>query len=107
MTLASEYPQASFSFHKADVADWDQLAEVFEKVYNEQGRIDIVFANAGISREVSFILDEEKPSKPQLLTLEVNLIGTLNSMYRIYELWEILADSPCSRQAGNTLHQKE
>ncbi|OAL45662.1 15-hydroxyprostaglandin dehydrogenase [Pyrenochaeta sp. DS3sAY3a] len=79
-TLASEYPQASFSFHKANVADWDQLAEIFEKVYDEQGRIDIVFANAGISREISFILDEEKPSKPQLPTLEVNLIGVLNTV---------------------------
>jgi NADP-dependent 3-hydroxy acid dehydrogenase YdfG len=81
--LSSEYRQASFSFHKTDIVNWGQLAQVFQQIYNEQGRIDIVFANAGISREDKFTLDEEWPSEPGLLTLAINLIGTIYSMSRI------------------------
>jgi NAD(P)-dependent dehydrogenase (short-subunit alcohol dehydrogenase family) len=77
--LASEYYQASFSFHQVDITDWDELATTFEQIYDTQQRIDIVVANAGISREASFTIDEEKPTKPGLLTLEINLIGTIYS----------------------------
>ncbi|OAL23030.1 hypothetical protein AYO20_11092 [Fonsecaea nubica] len=75
--LSSEYPNASFSFMKADISKWDELAAVFEHIYREQGRIDVVMANAGISREPKLIVDEETPSKPALHTVEVNLIGTI------------------------------
>jgi NAD(P)-dependent dehydrogenase (short-subunit alcohol dehydrogenase family) len=30
--LASEYPQATLSFHKADITDWDALAQIFEQI---------------------------------------------------------------------------
>jgi len=75
--LSTEFPDASFSFKKADISRWDELAAVFEQVYQEQGGIDVVMANAGISREPSLIRDEEKPSKPVLPSLDVNLMGTI------------------------------
>ncbi|EXJ82001.1 hypothetical protein A1O1_08069 [Capronia coronata CBS 617.96] len=75
--LSSEFPEAGFVFKKADILQWDELARVFEQVYQEQGRIDVVMANAGISREGTLIVDEEKPSKPILKTLDVNLTGTI------------------------------
>lgn len=77
--LSAEYPDASFSFFKADVSKWDELAAVFEQIYQAQGRIDVVMANAGISKESSLIVDEEKPSKPALHTLDVNLTGNIYS----------------------------
>lgn len=77
--LSSEFPDASFSFKKADISNWDELAAIFEEIFQEQGRIDVVMANAGISREASLIMDEEKPSKPTLKTLDVNLTGTIYS----------------------------
>lgn len=77
--LTSEIQNGSFTFKKADVSNWDELASAFEQVHQEQGRIDVVMANAGISREGSLIVDEEKPSKPSLKTLDVNLTGTIYS----------------------------
>jgi NAD(P)-dependent dehydrogenase (short-subunit alcohol dehydrogenase family) len=77
--LSSEYRNATFSFHKCDISDWDEQAVVFERIHDEQGRIDIVMANAGISRESSLIVNEEKPTKPVLKTLDVNLTGTIYS----------------------------
>ncbi|KIX04729.1 uncharacterized protein Z518_05599 [Rhinocladiella mackenziei CBS 650.93] len=75
--LSTEFPAASFSFKKADISKWDELAAMFEQIYQEQGRIDVVMANAGISREGKLIMDEEKPSEPILRTLNVNLTGTI------------------------------
>lgn len=80
--LSSEFPDASFSFKKADISNWDELAAVFEQIYQEQGAIHVVMANAGISAEGKLILDEEKPSKPVLPSLDVNLTGTIYSQRR-------------------------
>jgi NAD(P)-dependent dehydrogenase (short-subunit alcohol dehydrogenase family) len=77
--LSGDYKNASFSFHKCDISNWDEQAAVFEQIHQEQGRIDVVMANAGISREGSLIVDEEKPTKPTLKTLDVNLTGTIYS----------------------------
>ena len=57
----------------------DGLADIFEQIHREQGRIDVVMANAGISKEPRLIVDEETPSKPALHTLDVNLVGTIYS----------------------------
>ncbi|KAL6229006.1 hypothetical protein BDW75DRAFT_225832 [Aspergillus navahoensis] len=76
-TLSSEYPQASFTFHQANIADWDELAKVFEQIYSAQRRIDIVVANAGVSKETKITIEEDRPSKPRLPSLEINLIGTI------------------------------
>lgn len=79
--LSAEYRNAGgkLTFQNADISDWDELATVFEQVFKRHGRIDIVLANAGISKEDSLIVDEEKPSKPRLTTLDVNLTGTIYS----------------------------
>lgn len=77
--LISEYPSASLSFTKCDISNWSELAAAFKDTYQSQGRIDVVMANAGISREGSLIVDEDEPSLPGLKTLEVNLIGTIYS----------------------------
>ena len=77
-TLRKEIPSASFSFHQCDVSSWESQAAAFEEVYNQQGRIDHVFANAGITEKGKLIVkDEDKPSKPDLATLNVNLVGVM------------------------------
>lgn len=55
-------------------------------MYAEQGRIDVVFANAGISKEAQLIETDrakkgEKPIKPDLMTLNVNLVGVIYCEY--------------------------
>lgn len=78
--LRSEFPSAAVSFEECDVSSWENQAAVFEKVYNEQGRIDIVFANAGITEKGSLLPTENEnggPTKPDLATLNVNLTGCI------------------------------
>ncbi|KAE8143116.1 hypothetical protein BDV38DRAFT_267147 [Aspergillus pseudotamarii] len=83
--LRAEHPLASVSFEECDVSSWESQTAVFEKVYAEQGRIDIVFANAGITEKGSLLPAKrdgnEGPPKPNLATLNVNLVGAIYSKF--------------------------
>jgi NAD(P)-dependent dehydrogenase (short-subunit alcohol dehydrogenase family) len=105
--LTSEFNDASVSFHKVDISKWDELAAVFQAVYQQQGRIDIVMANAGISKEPSLIVNEETPSKPALHTLDVNLTGTIYSKAFMKALRFVWADTLNSGQIRHPLHPEE
>jgi NAD(P)-dependent dehydrogenase (short-subunit alcohol dehydrogenase family) len=77
-TLQKEFPAISLSFHQCDVASWESQATAFEEVVKHQGRVDYVFANAGVTERGTLIdKNEEKPSKPVLTTLDVNLAGVI------------------------------
>ncbi|KAL1972599.1 hypothetical protein VTN31DRAFT_7013 [Thermomyces dupontii] len=76
--LQQEFPHASFSFHQVDISLWKSISAAFAQVYSQHGRIDHVFANAGIT-EIGWLIDKEEqiPSEPELKTLNVNLVGTV------------------------------
>lgn len=77
-SLRSKYPSSTFLFKKCDISHWDEQKNVFAEVYKETGSIDVVFANAGVSEIGTFLQrDEGEPTKPDLRTLEINLLGTL------------------------------
>ena len=78
-SLSTTYPNTKFSFHTCDVSSWDSVSSCFSQVYSQQGRIDIVMANAGISKEGKLIDEdpESEPSKPNLGTIDVNLTGCI------------------------------
>jgi NAD(P)-dependent dehydrogenase (short-subunit alcohol dehydrogenase family) len=53
----------------ADVADWDQQVRVFRAAVVKYGRVDYVFANAGIGERVwlpSAVATEEDFVRPDL-----------------------------------------
>lgn len=52
---------------------------MFKEIYEESGRVDLVFANAGVSEVGKFLENDGdgEPQKPGLKTLDVNLTGTL------------------------------
>jgi NAD(P)-dependent dehydrogenase (short-subunit alcohol dehydrogenase family) len=78
--LRKEFPSAGISFEECDVSSWESQAAVFEKVFAQQGRIDFVFANAGITEKGSLLPQNEAengPLKPDLATLNVNLVGII------------------------------
>jgi len=80
-SLQSEYPSSTFLFKQCDISNWDKQVAVFADVYREVGSIDIVFANAGVSEIGNFLgMDEGEPKKPNLRTLDINLLGTLYSI---------------------------
>lgn len=63
----------------ADVADEAQIAEVFEKIRQRFGRLDVIFANAGING-VWAPIDELKPSEWDE-TIRINLRGTFLTLH--------------------------
>jgi NAD(P)-dependent dehydrogenase (short-subunit alcohol dehydrogenase family) len=73
-----------FTFISLDVTSWPDLCELFSKAHSEQGRIDIVYANAGIySRENYLSLREGSDGKfeePSKLTFRVNLDALANQV---------------------------
>ncbi|KAH8736225.1 hypothetical protein BGZ61DRAFT_339582 [Ilyonectria robusta] len=71
-------------FVKCDIRDWDQQKAMFEtaKSKSPNNSVDIVIANAGISRSSGdslWNLDDpnQEPTKPDLNIVRVNLDGTL------------------------------
>ncbi|KAG0646832.1 15-hydroxyprostaglandin dehydrogenase [Hyphodiscus hymeniophilus] len=76
--LRTEFPSSSFLFKKCDISNWDEQAAVFAEIYKETGRIDYVFANAGVSEIGNFLESSTRdPVKPTLKTVDINLVGTL------------------------------
>jgi NADP-dependent 3-hydroxy acid dehydrogenase YdfG len=78
-SLKTEFPSTRFLFKKCDISIWEEQKLVFEQIYDEVGSIDIVFANAGVSEFGKFLDIETEPTKPNLKTVDINLLGTLFS----------------------------
>lgn len=71
------------SFVKADVTKFDDQLAVFEQTFEKHGRIDFVFANAGVAGATGFSArcDHWPPKPPSLLVQEVNLTGVVYTCY--------------------------
>lgn len=73
----------AFTFIKTDVTEWSDLLALFEKAKGIYGRIDHVYANAGISPRANYLateVDEKGQLKePTSLVLDVNLKGVINT----------------------------
>jgi NAD(P)-dependent dehydrogenase (short-subunit alcohol dehydrogenase family) len=79
--LRSEFPSSSFSFERVDVSSWESQAAAFENVVAQQGRVDVVFANAGITEKGSLLPEKDgKLTRPELATINVNFVGVLYSV---------------------------
>ncbi|KAI0104241.1 putative 15-hydroxyprostaglandin dehydrogenase [Nemania sp. FL0031] len=73
-----------FTFHKASVTEWSDLVAVFKKTTELHGRVDHVFANAGIGPSTNYVgaleLDANgDPKEPSTAVLDVNLKGVINT----------------------------
>ncbi|KAK1146137.1 hypothetical protein N8T08_003226 [Aspergillus melleus] len=69
-------------FIECDTTNWDDQAQLFENAasFSPTGKISYVVANAGIHRKDEVFVydgDGNVPQKPDLATIDVNLIGTL------------------------------
>ncbi|OJD28989.1 short chain dehydrogenase [Diplodia corticola] len=71
------------SFQKTDTTSWADLLALFKKAKQQHGRIDHVFANAGISTRINY-LEENLDANGDLLepshqVIDINLRGTINT----------------------------
>ncbi|KAI9845806.1 MAG: hypothetical protein M1837_004486 [Sclerophora amabilis] len=76
------------TFFQADVSDYDSIASAFAKTWQKYGKLDFVFANAGISEPyLSFyqggyeVAVDGIPPPPVPKCLRVNLDGVINTSY--------------------------
>lgn len=71
-------------FHKVDVTSWESLSKAFQTVFSQNGRLDFVFANAGIVERDNFYEtpdSDEIPPEPNQKTTDVNLKAVINQAY--------------------------
>lgn len=83
------------TFHKADVLSWESLTLAFDVVFKAEGRLDFVFANAGIMDKGSFYgeHDASKPPPPlEDFAVDVNLQVHFQLQWRNQALIIILGD---------------
>ncbi|OJJ54393.1 hypothetical protein ASPSYDRAFT_498962 [Aspergillus sydowii CBS 593.65] len=79
--LTAEFCNASISFIECNAASWASQAAAFEQAHRKHGRINVVFANAGIfEKEPIYGADVTKPQEPSLSVVDVNVNGVIYSI---------------------------
>ncbi|KAL2014361.1 hypothetical protein VTN00DRAFT_1886 [Thermoascus crustaceus] len=80
---AKELPNASF--HKTDVNQYSSLATTFKTIFIDSGRLDFVFANAGVIERKNFYARHpegaDPPPEPDQLSIDVDLKGVISTSY--------------------------
>ncbi|KAF2122134.1 hypothetical protein BDV96DRAFT_594060 [Lophiotrema nucula] len=71
------------TFHESNVTDYASLRRIFETVFEKEGRIDFVFANAGIAEHANFFAEEEEEGGPKGLDpiVDINLKAVITTSY--------------------------
>jgi NAD(P)-dependent dehydrogenase (short-subunit alcohol dehydrogenase family) len=75
--------KSALLFVRTDVANWDDLSALFKKAKQHHGRIDCVFANAGIGPRANYLAletdDQGELKEPSHELLEIGLKGLINT----------------------------
>lgn len=68
-------------FRQVDVTSWDSLSSAFKAVFSSRGRLDLVFANAGVLPQEDFyaIDDAVPPVEPRHTCININLKAVANT----------------------------
>lgn len=87
-------PELKFS--QADVTSFDSLASVFDNIFQSEGRLDVVFANAGILGMVNFYEKQTSlpPPEPRQLSIDINLKAVVNTSYLAHQYFSASVN-PC------------
>ncbi|ORY06910.1 hypothetical protein BCR34DRAFT_543058 [Clohesyomyces aquaticus] len=71
-------------FHQTNVTDYSSLTSAFENAFKISGRLDFVFANAGIVERDNFYEKHDlskPPPEPNQLSIDINLKAVVNTSY--------------------------
>lgn len=72
------------TFHKTNVLDYHSLATTFQSVFDAEGRLDFVFANAGIVERFNFYEQHaagKPPPPPDQTVIDINLKSVINTSW--------------------------
>jgi NAD(P)-dependent dehydrogenase (short-subunit alcohol dehydrogenase family) len=71
------------TFHQTDVTSYQSLAGTFDKIFKAEGKLDFVFANAGVVERWNFYAKHEvsPPPEPDQLTVDINLKAVISTSY--------------------------
>ncbi|MFT2016542.1 3-oxoacyl-ACP reductase FabG [Streptomyces sp. 796.1] len=79
VTYRSGEPPTGLLGVRAEMTDTDSIHRAFDQVEAEQGRVDVVVANAGITRDTPFL----RMSEPDFTeVLDTNLVGAFRTAKR-------------------------
>lgn len=78
---AAAVPNAHF--HQGDVTDYTTLAAAFDAAFKSSGRLDFVFANAGIMERTNFYAkaDTLPPPAPDFPIIDIGFKGFVHTAY--------------------------
>ncbi|KAJ5470743.1 hypothetical protein N7530_008100 [Penicillium desertorum] len=84
---AKELPRTTF--HYANVTKYSDLAAAFQSMFQQHGRLDFVFANAGVIERTNFYSTPQAendrdvcpPPEPNLLSIDADLKGVVFTAY--------------------------
>jgi NAD(P)-dependent dehydrogenase (short-subunit alcohol dehydrogenase family) len=73
-----------FLFQTTDVTNWDQLKALFKTALDQHGRVDHVFANAGVTPRTSFVSDDVdehgEPMRSDYRVFAVNFLAVADTV---------------------------
>lgn len=83
ITAPVESKPESFLFVKTDVSNWADLTNLFKKANEQFGRIDSVFANAGVGPRADYLTLQEDADgniqEPTQVVYDIMLKGVINT----------------------------
>lgn len=86
-SVKSSFESSRTLFIKVDVTDYERQAHAFVQTWHRWGRLDFVFANAGIGDRMNFyapaasLLPNGAPTKPNELVIDICLNAMVYSAY--------------------------
>lgn len=72
------------TFHQVNICDYDAFANIFQKVFDQEGILDFVFANAGIVERFNFYDSHpsgKPPPPPDQTVIDINLKAVINTSW--------------------------
>jgi len=82
-------------FHKCNVTAYKDQADIFDSVHKSTGRLDFVYANAGIVERFSFYEKNEQSPPPEInqASIDVNLKGVVITSYLAQHYFRLSKES--------------
>lgn len=76
---------SNFTFVQVNVTKWNELVKLFKTAFEKHGRINHVYANAGISNKANYLEDrfdaDGELLEPDHLVFDINLKAVVNTAY--------------------------